>query len=131
MLKEWVMEHPEAAAEVCPAQALSAQHPPDPLLHVKVHSAHLPPGLPHQTHLPGLLMEDIRDQMIAVIAERQVPSKGIGKRPLIGPMQVTQPGRILEMPTDRILRMREKEPRTLKTVTEKEPILTTATEILI
>jgi len=128
MLKEWVMEHPEAAAEVCPAQAPSAQHPPDPLRRVKALSAHLQPDLPHQTHLPGLLMEVIRDLMIAVIAERQVPGKGMllqGKRHLTGLMQVTQPGLMLVMPTDRILRMKEKELQRLKTTVETE------TEILI
>jgi hypothetical protein len=73
-------------------------------------------------------MEDIQEQMIVVTTEHQVRSKGMllqGKRHLTGLMQVTQPGRVRVMLTDRILRMKEKELQRLKTTVETE------TEILI
>ena len=123
MLKEWVMEHPEEAAEVCRGRVLSAQRLPDPVQHVKVLSVHLPPDLQHPTtHLPGQLTGGIPNPMIAVITERQAPSKGMllqGKRPLIDQGAVAL--------QDLTLLMKEKELRILKTIAETGILTTTET----
>ncbi len=126
MLKEWVMEHPEEEAEVCRVQVLSGQRLPDPILSVKAHSAHLPPGLQQQTLLPGLLMEGIPDQVIAVITGHQVPSKGMLLRSKGYPI-----GRERVLQQDLILPMKDKELLMSKTIPETEPMLTTVIEISI
>ena len=85
---------------------------------VKVHSAPLPPDLLHQIRLPGLLMEDIQEQMTVVTTEHQVRSKGM-LLPDKGHQTDQEPG----LQQDQILLMKEQELRILKGIVETELIV--------